>query len=82
MWTSRDKGATWLSSKVTSGSKLNNSYPRRPVNANPEFYLLWADGNPLRPSDSNLYFTNKEGTGVWKLPTSMSAAFEKPERIR
>ena len=82
MWTSRDKGVTWLSSKVTSGSKLNNSYPRRPVDAQPQFYALWADGNPLKPSDSSLYFTNKEGTGVWKLPTAMSADFEKPQRIR
>jgi hypothetical protein len=52
------------------------------VNANPDFYALWADGSPLDPSPSSLYFTNQEGTGVWKLPTEMTHDFEKPERIR
>ena len=47
----------------------------------PEFYALWADGNPLATSPSSLYFTNKEGTHVWKLPTTMTQDFEKPERI-
>jgi hypothetical protein len=82
MWTSHDQGASWQSKKVTSGSKLNQSYPRRPVNADPAFYSLWADGNPLEQSESSLYFTNKDGNGVWKLPTHMTHEFEKPERIR
>ncbi len=82
MWTSHDQGLTWKRHTVTSGSKLNQSYPRRPVDANPEFYALWADGNPLATSPSSLYFTNKEGTHVWKLPTVMTEDFEKPERIR
>jgi hypothetical protein len=82
MWTSRDKGITWRRHTVTSGSRLNQSYPRRPVDANADFYALWADGNPLQASESALYFTNKEGTGVWKLPTLMTHDFEKPERIR
>lgn len=82
MWTSRTRGVTWNRHTVTSGSRLNQSYPRRPVNANPDFYALWADGNPLQASESALYFTNKEGTGVWKLPTLMTHDFEKPIRIR
>lgn len=82
MWTSHDQGQTWARHQVTEGSKLNQSYPRRPVNAQPDFYALWADGSPLDPSPSSLYFTNKEGTGVWKLPETMTHDFEKPERIR
>jgi hypothetical protein len=82
MWTSHDRGLNWNRHQVTQGSKLNQSYPRRPVNANPDFYALWADGSPLDPSPSSLYFTNQEGTGVWKLPTEMTHDFEKPERIR
>jgi hypothetical protein len=82
LWTSRDQGLTWQRRTVTSGSKLNQSYPRRPVDAQPDFYALWADGNPLAVSSSSLYFTNKEGTGVWKFPTVMTQNFEKPERVR
>lgn len=82
MWKSHDRGVTWQRHTVTSGSRLNHSYPRRPVDANPDFYALWADGNPLQASESALYFTNKEGTGVWKLPTLMRRDFEKPEKIR
>jgi len=82
MFTSRDQGHTWASHPVTSASKLNQSYPRRPVDANPAFYSLWADGNPLEPSPSSLYFTNKNGSHVWRLPTLMTHDFQPPDRIR
>ena len=82
MFTSQDRGITWQSKKVTTNSKLNQSYPRRPVDANPDFYAFWADGNPLAVSESSFYFTNKEGTHVWKLPRQMTHDFEKPEQIR
>ena len=32
----------------------------------------------MAPSDSSFYFTNKEGTHVWKLLTVMTHDFEKP----
>ena len=80
MWTSRDEGRTWSKEKqLTRDSKLNHTYPRRPVNANPQFYALWADGNPLQRSESRLYFTDREGSHVWRLPTQMSGDFAKPE---
>jgi len=82
MWTSHDKGSTWQRRQVTEGSMLNQNYPRRPVNARSDFYAFWADGNPLEESRSSLYFTNKEGTAVWKLPEAMTHDFEKPQRIR
>lgn len=82
LWTSQDQGKSWARRTVTEGSQWNHSYPRRPVDAHSDFYALWADGSPLDPSPSSLYFTNREGTGVWKLPETMTRGFEEPERIR
>jgi hypothetical protein len=83
IWRSTDKGATWTKEKdVTSGGELNHMYVRRPVNAHEEFYAFWADGNPDQLSPSRLYFTNKTGSGVWRLPYDMSAEWARPERIR
>jgi hypothetical protein len=68
LWTSRDEGATWTKVRqLTRNSQFNHTYARRPLNAHPQFYALWADGNPLEPSQSRLYFTNREGSHVWRL---------------
>lgn len=65
LWTSRDEGATWQRTRqVTHGSKFNHSYARRPMNAHPDFYAFWADGDPLKPSESSLYFINRAGSDV------------------
>jgi hypothetical protein len=80
LWTSRDQGATWTKLKqLTRDSRFNHTYARRPVNAHPDFYAFWADGNPLEQSDSSLYFTNKDGDHVWRLPATMTGEFAKPE---
>jgi len=80
MWTSADEGQTWKRVKqLTHDSKFNHTFARRPLNANPEFYSLWADGNGRAPSESSLYFTNQRGDHVWRLPTDMRASFAKPE---
>ncbi len=80
MWTSNDEGTTWKAVKqLTHDSKLNHTYARKPVNANPEFYSLWADGNARQPSMSSIYFTDQKGTHVWRLPTKMTEDFAKPE---
>lgn len=80
MWTSGDQGATWVKQKqLTRDSRFNHTYARRPVNAHPDFYALWADGNTLAPSESQLYFTNRDGTAVWRLPALMPGDFAKPE---
>ncbi|MBW3542137.1 MAG: hypothetical protein KY476_17845, partial [Planctomycetes bacterium] len=55
-------------------------YARRPVNAHPEFYALWADGHGREPSLSNIYFCNREGT-VFRLPRSMDGDFARPEVV-
>jgi hypothetical protein len=79
LWTSRDEGATWKRVKqLTHESKFNHTYARRPVNAHPQFYALWADGNPLALSESQLYFTDRDGSHVWRLPAKMEGDMVKP----
>lgn len=83
LWTSRDQGATWNREKaVTQGGRFNHTYARRPLNARPDFYALWADGSPLEASESHLYFTDREGTRAWRLPAQMTGATAKPEVVR
>ena len=81
MWTSLDQGATWKRVKqLTHDSPRNHTYARRPLNAHPDFYALWADGNARQPSESYLYFTNQRGDHVWRLPPSMTEDFAAPEQ--
>ena len=83
LWTSPDQGATWRRVKsLTRDSRFNHTYARRPVNAHPDFYALWADGHAKRPSESRLYFTDREGSRVWQLPTRMTRDLERPVAIR
>jgi hypothetical protein len=81
MWTSRDAGLTWERARqLTQGSRYNHTYARKPVGAHPDFYALWADGSPLEPTPSSLYFSTKEGR-VFRLPTMMTGATAKPEPV-
>ncbi len=80
LWESPDEGATWKKVRVLTGpSARNHTYPRRPVDAHPDFYALWADGNALEPSESSLYFTNRACDRVWRLPPAMTEDRQKPE---
>ncbi len=80
-WTSRDRGRTWRKRKqVTRGSERNHTYVRRPVNAHPEFYALWADGHGRKPSISNLYYGDREGN-VRRLPRAMTGDVAEPEPL-
>ncbi len=82
MWTSTDKGGTWRKVKqLTTRSKHNHTYARRPVNAHPDFYALWADGHARKPSASTLYFCDKKGT-VYALPRKMTGETARPERLK
>ena len=81
LWTSTDRGASWIKVKqLTAGSPYNHGYCRRPVNAQPDFYALWADGNAREPSESRLYFCDREGN-VRRLPPEMNEDFAKPEAM-
>ena len=83
LWASKDGGKSWVKEQqITHNSPRNHSYARRPVNAHPEFYAFWADGNADKFSESLLYFTNKKGDKVWQLPYNMAKDFEKPVRLK
>ena len=80
LWTSQDEGRTWKRVKqLTRDSQRNHSYARRPLNAHPDFYALWADGHGREPSESSIFFTNQRGDHVWRLPAKMDADLVKPE---
>ena len=82
LWTSRDQGASWTKAKaLTQGSRYNHTYARKPVNAHPDFYALWADGSPLEPTPSSLYFATQDGK-VFRLPERMTGDTAKPEQVR
>ncbi|MCA9124103.1 MAG: BNR-4 repeat-containing protein [Planctomycetaceae bacterium] len=82
MWQSRDGGATWRKlSSLTSGSTMNHTYVRHALNAHPDFYALWADGHGRQPSESNLYFSNRDGV-VFVLPRNIKGdAGAAPELV-
>ena len=83
MWTSPDQGATWKKVRqLTRDSEMNHGYCRKPINAHPDFYALWADGHGRQVSNSRLYFCNQDGTKVFMLPVEMEADFAKPIEIR
>ena len=79
LWISEDQGANWRKARdVTRNSQYNHGYVRRPVNAHPDFYAFWADGNPDEFSESRLYFTNHAGNIVRSLPYYMELDYETP----
>ena len=81
-WTSRDRGVKWQrAAQLTRGSEFNHTYARRPLNAKDPFYTFWADGDPTKPSPSRLYFANRAGDLVWRLPYDMPAATGEPVEV-
>ncbi len=79
---SRDQGSTWKEVRpLTKNSKRNHTYVRRALNPHPDFYALWADGDALKPSESNLYYTNQNGDHVWILPEEMEEDYAQPRTI-
>lgn len=81
VWFSPDEGETWDKLRtLTADSARNHTFARRPVDAHPDFYAFWADGDARQPSESHLYFTNRAGDAVWRLPVTMTGDFAEPER--
>ena len=79
MWNSLDGGKTWnMKKQLTQNSPRNHTYVRRPLNAHPDFFALWADGHGRQPSESYLYFTNDKGN-VFRLPRKDNSEFVSPE---
>jgi hypothetical protein len=80
MWTSQDQGATWQArALLTHGGPYNHTYARQPVHVHDDFYAFWADGDVNKESASSLYFTDKHGTGVWRLPLVMAGDCALPD---
>jgi len=83
IWTSANQGGTWqLERQVTDQSLQNHNYPRRTLNARDDFHALWADGNAFAVSPSRLYFTDRYGDAVMRLPVQMNGDFAFPEVVR
>ncbi len=81
MWESADQGKTWMKTRqMTSDSSRNHTYARRPLNAHPDFYAFWADGHGRKPSESRLYFSNREGD-VFLLPAKVESDEATPQRV-
>ena len=82
MWVTNNEGASWKKVKqLTKNSPRNHTYARHPVNAHPDFYALWADGHGRKPSQSVLYFCDKQGN-VRILPREMKGDFATPELLK
>jgi len=82
MWTSKDSERTWKKVRqLTNNSERNHTYARRPVNAHPDFYAIWADGHGRKPSLSVLYFCDKRGN-TYVLPREMKDDFARPQLLR
>lgn len=79
VWISKDKGHSWTKERqITERSRFNHAYARRPVNAHPDFYAYWADGNGKQPSEVSLHFADMDGKKVFVLPRNMEAELESP----
>lgn len=82
IWASGDEGRTWKKERdVTHDSAQNHNYVRRPMNAQPDFYAYWADGNPDKLSSSRIYFTNRAGDRLWVLPYDMPGDEARPQEV-
>jgi len=80
MWVSRNQGRTWAKVRdLTKNSEQNHHYVRRALNASPDFYAFWADGDAFKPSKSKLYFCGKDGD-VRVLPYTMTRDFAMPHQ--
>ncbi len=82
LWASRDEGTSWQATKqVTHSSPRNHNYVRQPLAARDPFFVFWADGDPTQLSPSYLYFSDRSGQQVRRLPYDMSGEFAQPERL-
>jgi len=81
IWASTDKGTCWKKRRtVTSNSRFNHAYVRRPLHFKAPFCFFWSDGDAHRFSKSQLYFGDFKGN-VWQLPYEMKTDFEKPVKV-
>jgi len=83
LWISMDEGVTWEKARdITKNSISNNTFVRRPQDAQKDFYAFWTDGDADKFSLSRLYYTNSKCKKVWVLPYEMEDNVARPVRIR
>lgn len=81
LWSTRDEGRSWTRLRtLTRDSPRNHAYARRPLDAAPGFYAIWADGDARQPSSSLVYVATREGD-VYALPERMSGGPVRPRRV-
>ena len=74
LWVSEDEGLSWTQRRqLTAGSARNHTFCRMPVSAHSQFHCFWADGNAREPSPSALYFCDREGERVTRMPPGQVA---------
>lgn len=79
---STDQGVTWSAPRaLTKDSPRNHTYVRRPLNAQPDFAGVWADGHGRKPSISRLYFTDRKGERAYQLPPVMDGDMATPAPV-
>ena len=82
VWLSIDKGSSWQHvEQITDDSAQNHNYVRRPVDARPDFYGIWADGHGRKPSKSTLFFCDRDGN-VFKLPRNTTESMVVPDPVK
>jgi hypothetical protein len=82
VWVSADRGESWAKVKdLTAGSTRNHTYARRPRNAHPDFYAIWADGDARKKSESDLFVSTKAGE-VFRLPRTFTGETTILERVK
>ena len=68
LWISRDRGENWRRERlVTRDSSRNHTFCRLPLNPHPDFHAFWADGDAREPSESRLYFCDRDGRRVRRM---------------
>ena len=83
LWISTDEGISWSKARdITTNSLNNNTFVRRPQDAQKDFYAFWSDGDAEKFSVSRLYYTNSKCKRVWVLPYEMENDLARPVRIR
>jgi hypothetical protein len=72
LWRAEKTGEGWAWKQLTFDSCLNHNYPRGVIGQKmSDFEFFWADGDPLRPSGSSLYFWGSDR--VNRMPSRWSA---------
>ncbi|MFT4028134.1 MAG: BNR-4 repeat-containing protein [Novosphingobium sp.] len=82
-WRSTDFGRSWQEvRRFEHAGERNDTYVRRPLNADPQFWAFWADGDAEKKSGVDLYFADRDGHR-YRLPRSFPSQqmFAAPEPL-